>query len=82
MKSFDSYNYEQAKKQATLKTKKYLKEMGYNDVLIHCQRGTFHLTNGANYFLNCATVLNNATGLKFNSLNCYMARLDKTQFAD
>jgi hypothetical protein len=76
----NSYEYEQAKKQATLKTKKYLKQLGYNDVLIHCQRGTFHLTNGVNYFLDAATVLSKATGLKFNSLNAYMARLDKTQF--
>jgi len=76
----ESYNYEQAKKNATFKAKKYLKENGYTDVLIHCTRGTFHLTNGCNYYLTAANVLEQATGLRFTPLNSNMARLDKTQF--
>ena len=76
----DSYNYEAAKKKATFQAKKYLKDNGYNDVLISCTRGTFHLTNGANYFLTAANVLRQATGLNFTPLNAYMARLDKSQF--
>lgn len=76
----DSYNYEQAKRKSTLQTKKYLKECGYNDVLISCTRGVFHLTNGHQYFLSCANVLEKATGLKFTPLNAFMARLNKEQF--
>jgi len=76
----DSYNYENAKRKATFQAKKYLKDNGYNDVLISCTRGTFHLTNGHKYFLNAANVLQQATGLNFTPLNAFMARLDKTQF--
>lgn len=76
----DSHNYERAKKKATFQAKRYLKDNGYTDVLISCTRGTFHLTNGHNYFLTAANVLQQATGLNFIPLNAYMARLDKAQF--
>ena len=76
----DSYKYEAAKKKATFHAKRYLRDNGYNDVLISCTRGTFHLTNGDKYFLTAAHVLEQATGLNFTGLNAYMARLDKAQF--
>lgn len=76
----NDFNYTDAKRKATFQAKKYLKDNGYTDVLISCTRGTFHLTNGANYFLSAANVLQQATGLKFIPLNAYMARLDKSQF--
>ena len=77
---FDYFAYSAAKKKATFQAKKYLRDNGYNDVLIHCTKGTFHLTNGHQYFLSAAHVLEQATGLKFRPLNAYMARLDKEQF--
>jgi len=75
-----STNYHDAKRKATYQAKKYLKDNGYNDVMISCTRGTFHLTNGHNYFLSAANVLQQATGLNFIALNAFMARLDKSQF--
>ena len=77
---FDYFKYSEAKKKATFQAKRYLKDNGYNHVLIHCTKGTFHLTNGHQYFLTAAHVLEQATGLKFTPLNAYMARLDKQQF--
>lgn len=77
---FDYFKYSEAKKKATFQAKKYLKDNGYNTVMIHCTKGTFHLTNGHQFFLSAAHVLEQATGLKFTPLNAFMARLDKTQF--
>ena len=78
--TFDSCKYEQAKKEATRKANQYLKTEGYKLAKVHCTRGTFHLTNGHQYFLSAAGLLNKVTGLEFTPLNAFMARLNKSQF--
>ncbi len=78
--TFDSCKYEQAKKEATRKANQYLKTEGYKLAKVHCSRGTFHLTNGYQYFLDAAQLLNKVTGFDFTRLNPFMARLNKEQF--
>ena len=76
----ENLTYEDAKRKTTFAVKKYLKDNGYNDVLFHCTRGVFHLTNGGSYFLSASNVIEKATGLKTLTLNSYMAKIDKNQF--
>lgn len=62
-------------RKATAAAKKWLKDKDYTSVQVYSIRGTFHVTNGLNYFLTAKYILETATGLEFLPLNNTMARL-------
>lgn len=76
---FDPYNYDQAKRNATVKTNQYLKKNGHTYAKVNCSRGIFILTNGSQFF-TAAELLTQATGYKFTAINTLTAKLDKSQF--
>jgi hypothetical protein len=56
-------------------SKRWLKENGYADVMVHCIRGTYHVTNANNYMMSAKYILESATGLPFMPLNSCMAQI-------
>lgn len=72
-----NYDGDKFKREVSKRAKQWIKNHGFDTILIKCVRGVFHVTNANNYLLTAKDILESATSIEFESMGDNMARIKR-----
>lgn len=72
-----NYDGDKFKREVSKSAKQWIKNHGFDTILVKCVRGVFHVTNANNYLLTAKDILELATSIEFESMGDNMARIKR-----